>query len=90
MYVKDKDLHFDFEICAHLCNPNNPTYRLKNKCRVHHQSAKVFFDRTKDWADLEDMYSAGQLDVQFVAGVISHYLGPDDPRLKRLFAIAIN
>lgn len=48
---------------------------------------KVFFDRTKDWADLEDMHGAGQLDVQYVAGVISHYLGPDDPRLKRLFGI---
>ncbi|MEM7003765.1 MAG: hypothetical protein AAF529_23475 [Pseudomonadota bacterium] len=48
---------------------------------------KVFFDRTKDWADLEAMRDAGTLDVQFVAGVISHYLGADDPRLKRLLAL---
>ena len=48
---------------------------------------KVFFDRTKDWADLEAMQDAGTLDTQFVAGVISHYLGPDDPRLQRLLAL---
>lgn len=45
---------------------------------------KVFFDRTKDWADLEAMRDADTLDSQFVAGVISHYLGSDDPRLTRL------
>ena len=49
---------------------------------------KVFFDRTKDWADLEAMRDADTLDVEFVAGVISHYLGPDDPRLDRLFELA--
>lgn len=48
---------------------------------------KVFFDRTKDWADLEAMHDAGTLDVEFVAGVISHYLGADDPRLARLLAL---
>jgi hypothetical protein len=49
---------------------------------------KVFFDRTKDWADLEAMQEAGTLDAPFVAGVIGHYLGDDDPRLQRLQAIA--
>jgi hypothetical protein len=49
---------------------------------------KVFFDRTKDWADLEAMRDAGTLDVEFVAGVISHYLGADDPRLDRLLLLA--
>ena len=48
---------------------------------------KVFFDRTKDWADLEAMQEAGTLDFQFVAGVIAHYLGADDPRLSRLLAL---
>ena len=49
---------------------------------------KVFFDRTKDWADLEAMRDAGTLDSEFVAGVISHYLGADDPRLARLLDLA--
>ncbi len=48
---------------------------------------KVFFDRTKDWADLEAMQAAGTLDLAFVRGVITHYLGQDDPRLTRLSAL---
>jgi hypothetical protein len=49
---------------------------------------KAFFDRTKDWADLEEMQLAGTLDVEAVAGVLVHYLGTDDPRVARLLAIA--
>jgi len=45
---------------------------------------KAFFDRTKDWADLEEMQAAGTLDVDRVVGVLSRYLGPDDERLERL------
>ena len=48
---------------------------------------KAFFDRTKDWADLEEMSAAGTLDVEAVAGVLVHYLGPDDPRIARLLAL---
>jgi len=49
---------------------------------------KAFFDRTKDWADLEEMQRAGTLDVEAVAGILVHYLGPDDPRVARLLALA--
>jgi hypothetical protein len=45
---------------------------------------KAFFDRTKDWADLEEMHAAGTLDTDRVAGVLIHYLGPTDPRIERL------
>lgn len=48
---------------------------------------KAFFDRTKDWADLEAMQEAGSLDVAAVAGVLVGFLGPDDPRLARLLAL---
>ncbi len=48
---------------------------------------KAFFDRTKDWADLEEMSDAGTLDVEAAAGVLVHYLGPDDPRIVRLLAL---
>lgn len=45
---------------------------------------KAFFDRTKDWADLEEMQAAGSLDVESVLGVLVHYLGADDHRIERL------
>ena len=44
---------------------------------------KVFFDRTKDWADLEEMATAGTLDIEAVLGVVVHYLGADQ-RIERL------
>lgn len=45
---------------------------------------KAFFDRTKDWADLEDMAAADTLDVDRVIGVLVRYLGPADHRITRL------
>lgn len=48
---------------------------------------KAFFDRTRDWADLEEMAAAGSLDVEAVLGVLTHYLGGDDPRVARLRAL---
>ncbi|MGY6500285.1 MAG: hypothetical protein ACXIVQ_05220 [Acidimicrobiales bacterium] len=45
---------------------------------------KAFFDRTKDWADLEEMAAAGTLDVDAVIGTLVRYLGGDDPRIERL------
>jgi hypothetical protein len=48
---------------------------------------KTFFDRTKDWADLEEMAAADTLDVETVLGVLVHYLGGDDPRVERLRAL---
>lgn len=49
---------------------------------------KAFFDRTKDWADLEEMHCAGTLDVEAVAGVLVNYLGGDDDRIDRLHALS--
>jgi hypothetical protein len=45
---------------------------------------KAFFDRTRDWADLEEMAAVGSLDVEAVLGVLANYLGGDDPRVERL------
>ena len=47
---------------------------------------KAFFDRTKDWADLEEMDAAGTLDVPVVTAVLTRYLGADDTRIRRLAA----
>ncbi len=48
---------------------------------------KAFFNRTKDWADLEEMWSAGALDIEAVLGVLVHYLGGADERVDRLLAL---
>jgi hypothetical protein len=49
---------------------------------------KAFFDRTKDWADLEEMVAEGALDVDRTIGVLVRYLGPDDHRIARLAGLA--
>jgi hypothetical protein len=49
---------------------------------------KAFFDRTRDWADLEEMAAAGTLDVEGVLGVLVRYLGGEDRRVARLRALA--
>ncbi len=48
---------------------------------------KAFFNRRKDWADMEEMLRAGRLDVPYVTGVLTEYLGPDDERIRELVAI---
>jgi hypothetical protein len=45
---------------------------------------KAFFNRTRDWADLEDMYSAGTLDVERVQATLIRYLGADDEHIVQL------
>ncbi len=45
---------------------------------------KAFFNRTKDWADLEAMAEADSLDIEAVLGVLAHYLGTKDARVSRL------
>jgi len=45
---------------------------------------KAFFNRTKDWADLEEMRAADTLDVDRLIGVLVRYLGANDERIERL------
>jgi hypothetical protein len=49
---------------------------------------KAFFDRTRDWADLEEMAAAGTLDVEAVLGTLVRYLGGEDHRVARVRALA--
>ena len=49
---------------------------------------KAFFDRTKDWADIEEMVAAGTLDTDRVVGVLTRYLGSTDERVEHLRRIA--
>lgn len=48
---------------------------------------KAFFNRTKDWADLEAMHEEGSLDIAAVAGTLAVFLGVDDERIERLLSL---
>lgn len=45
---------------------------------------KAFFDRTKDWADLEAIAQATPEDIDSAAATIAELAGPGDPAVKRL------
>jgi hypothetical protein len=45
---------------------------------------KAFFDRTKDWADLEAIAQATPEDIDAAAATISELVGEDDPAVQRL------
>lgn len=45
---------------------------------------KCFFNRTKDWADIEAMVAVGAVDVAALRRWLIELLGTDDPRLARL------
>ena len=48
---------------------------------------KAFFDRTKDWADIEAMIEAQDADVHRALGWLVDLLGADDHRVARLAAV---
>jgi hypothetical protein len=45
---------------------------------------KAFFDRTKDWADLESIAQATPEDIDDAARTIADLVGLDDPAVERL------
>jgi hypothetical protein len=45
---------------------------------------KAFFDRTKDWGDIEAMIDAGSVDIHAALGWLVDLLGGDDHRVDRL------
>ena len=45
---------------------------------------KAFFDRPRDWVDLQEMWDAGTLDADRVVGILVRYLGAGDHRVVRL------
>lgn len=48
---------------------------------------KAFFNRTKDWADIEAMRDAGTLDLSAAIAVLVEYMGADDERVSKLEAL---
>ena len=45
---------------------------------------KAFFDRGKDWVDIEQMVATKSFEVSDVIEVLADHLGPDDSRITRL------
>lgn len=45
---------------------------------------KAFFDRTKDWADMEAIAQATPEDIDIAAATIAELVGEDDPAVQRL------
>jgi hypothetical protein len=50
---------------------------------------KAFFDRTRDWADLEEIALATPEDIEAAAKTISDLVETDDPAVKRLQQLAV-
>jgi len=48
---------------------------------------KSFFDRTRDWGDIEAVAVATPEDIEAAAEAIAKLVGEDDPSYKRLAAI---
>ena len=45
---------------------------------------KAFFNRTKDWADIEAMVDVDALDLHWIIGWLVDLLGADDERVERM------
>jgi hypothetical protein len=48
---------------------------------------KAFFDRTKDWADLEAIAQAAPEDIEEAAATIAELMGEADPSYQRLVSL---
>ena len=62
-------------------------HRLPFLSCFHIAVFKAFFNRAKDWADLEAMRDAGTLDAERVRAVLIRHLGAADERLASLAAL---
>jgi hypothetical protein len=49
---------------------------------------KALFDRTKDWADIEEMAAAGALDLPHAVAWVERLVGADGPTPRRLESLA--
>lgn len=49
---------------------------------------KAFFDRTRDWADLEAIAAATPRDIDVAAATIAELAGSDDPAARRLASLS--
>ena len=49
---------------------------------------KALFDRTKDWADIEEMATAGALDLPRAEASLQRLVGTDSPAARRVASLA--
>jgi hypothetical protein len=49
---------------------------------------KAFFNRRRDWADLEAMLVAESFDLDRVIGILARYLGGEDERIAHLIEVS--
>jgi hypothetical protein len=83
------DLFFDYapihgEAARHVRTVPFADARIPVLGPVELAVLKAMFDRTRDWADLEAMVTAGTLDVDAVRASLETMVGGGDPRLARL------
>jgi hypothetical protein len=50
---------------------------------------KAFFDRTKDWADIEAIAIVAPEDIENAAATIAELVSEDDPAVEKLKALAV-
>lgn len=83
------DLFFDYEPLHEQAARNHRTApfegeRIPVLGPVELAIFKAMFDRTRDWADIEAMVAAGNLDVDAVRDGLTSLVGAGDERIGRL------
>src|SRR4029078_13516133 len=78
---------FHEEVAARVRWEDFGGQRLPFLARTDLAVFKAFFDRTRDWADLEAMAEVGSLDLDRVVGVLVRRLAPAAHRIDRLRAL---
>ena len=83
------DLFFDYnpihvQAAAHVRRVDFDGTRLPVLGPVELVVFKVMFDRGRDWVDVEDVISAGAVDLGAVRASLEELLEPGDPRFAQL------
>jgi hypothetical protein len=83
------DLFFDYEPVHEQAARNRQTVPFEGEQipvlgPVELAVFKAMFDRTRDWADIEAMAAAGNLDVDAVRDELEALIGKEDRRIARL------
>jgi len=79
------DVHeFHAQIAAHTVIVPFEGHQIPVLCCTDLAVFKALFDRTRDWADIEDMAAAGTLDIPRVRAWLERFSGADAPAIARL------
>lgn len=83
------DLFFDYEPVHAAAARNSQTVAFSGSeipvlGPIELAAFKAMFDRTRDWADIEAMISAGTLDIGALNELLAGLVGAGDPRFQRV------